>query len=109
MNADLTEHVAQQKVLITRLEEDINRISAWQQNHLQNQQQIQEQVDANGAGSQVDQSLTLQEIFLDQKDEETASAKDSSILTIVKNQRDRLRQQNLQLEEVSLNRQTLQN
>lgn len=43
----------------------------------------------------------LREILLDQK-EEKAAAGESSLLSIVQSQRDRLRQQNRELEEVSV-------
>nr|CDS28288.1 cut homeobox 1b [Hymenolepis microstoma] len=93
-NADLAEREAQQKVLIIRLEEDLNRASAWQKSH---HQLLHENSDVGGE-QDAEPNSPLREILFDQK-EENAAAEESSILSIVQNQRDRLRQQNRELEE----------
>ncbi|VUZ47033.1 unnamed protein product [Hymenolepis diminuta] len=91
-NADLAEREAQQKVLISHLEEDLNRVSAW------HHQKLHESSDVVGGGQDMEPVSPLREILLDQK-EEKAAAGESSILSIVQSQRDRLRQQNRELEE----------
>ncbi|VDN96319.1 unnamed protein product [Rodentolepis nana] len=93
-NADLSEREAQQKVLINRLEEDLNRASAWQKSHHQLLHENSHVGEEQGA----EPNSPLSGILFDQM-EENAAAEESSILSIVRSQRDRLRQQNRELEE----------
>ncbi|KAL5112683.1 Protein CASP [Taenia crassiceps] len=78
-NTDMIEREAQQKVLIARLEEDLNRVSTW--HYAQKQYQFNTASHADGG------------------DEDKSTASEASILDIVQSQRDRLREQNRKLEE----------
>ncbi|VDM32567.1 unnamed protein product [Hydatigera taeniaeformis] len=95
MNADMAEREAQQKALIARLEEDLDRASTW--HHLQKQQQLDTaSITANG-DEVMGSALSLTNLLSDEEDKGTPA--EASILDIVQNQRDRLREQNRKLEE----------
>ncbi|KAM7539619.1 hypothetical protein Aperf_G00000041936 [Anoplocephala perfoliata] len=97
INADLLERETQQKALITRLEEDLNRASAWKHSQLQ-RLQLQGSSEALDGEQDMVSASPLTDILFDHK-EEKGAAEESSILLIVQSQRDRLRQQNRELEE----------
>nr|CDS16625.1 cut homeobox 1b [Echinococcus granulosus] len=92
-NADMAEREAQQKALIARLEEDLNRASTW---HHQKRANTSSYV---GNGDEVVESASPLTDLLIYEQEEKSIAAESSILDIVQNQRDRLREQNRELEE----------
>ena len=96
-NTDLTEREAKQRALIARLEEDLNRASTWRRRQ---QHQAQEIADEEVHGGESGSPLT--DLLSDNQDGRGSGPlkEEASILTIVQSQRDRLREQNRELEEV---------
>ncbi|KAL5964861.1 Protein CASP, partial [Taenia solium] len=94
-NADMVEREAQQKALIARLEEDLNRVSTW--HHPQKQQQLNTASSADDGVEAMERALSLTDLLSYEQDKSAAA--EASILDIVQNQRDRLREQNRKLEE----------
>lgn len=95
-NADMVEREAQQKALIVRLEEDLNRVSTWY--HPQKQHHFNATSNADDGGEVMESALSLTDLLSDEQDKSVVA--EASILDIVQNQRDRLREQNRKLEEV---------
>ncbi|VDK34262.1 unnamed protein product [Taenia asiatica] len=94
-SADMVEREAQQKALIARLEEDLNRVSTW--HHPQKQQQLNTASSADDGDEAMEPALSLTDLLSYEQDKSAAA--EASILDIVQNQRDRLREQNRKLEE----------
>ncbi len=89
---DLSEREAQQKALISRLEEDLNRASSWRQN------QYYEHPGSPPIPDNESMAAPLGDLL--GSTEQLQTSADSSILSIVQSQRDRLRERNRELEEV---------